>query len=68
MIFGEALEYIKAGRKVKRKRWYRKSVYMGDTKDLHYYLLQIEANREPMPYAPTDDDIFADDWLLGNNG
>lgn len=67
MIFGEALERIKAGRKVKRKHWYRKSVYMGDTKDSHYYLLQVEKGREPMPYTPANDDIFADDWLLGDD-
>lgn len=68
MIFGEAFEFIKSGRKVRRKYWRSKSVFMGDTKDLRFYLLYKIKKREPMPYTPTDNDLFADDWEISDDG
>lgn len=65
MTFGDALERMKAGRHVTRTGWpWPDSVYVEYTSDMQPYLVVEAPDREPIPYAATDIDIFANDWKV----
>lgn len=64
MIFGDALEFMKAGAKMTRDGWpFNDIVYVKYTcRGLRPYLVIQAPEREAIPYTAVDVDIFADDW------
>lgn len=64
MTFGDALEQMKAGRKVRRRGWqHPRTIYAEYTRDMVPYLMQKRQGIfDSMPYTPTDTDLFAQDW------
>ena len=63
MTFGDALEYLKAGRIARRKGWLENDrVACFYTADMRPYLVVWYEDNEPIPYTATDIDLFADDW------
>lgn len=66
MVFGDALEKMKAGAKMTRRGWlFPACLYVAYTKaSLQPYLVvQAQApGHEAMPYTATHTDLFADDW------
>lgn len=69
MIFGDALEQMKAGRKCSRSAWIFKDViYAKYTSDMTPYLVVQAGKSEPIPYVATDIDLFANDWTVAADG
>ena len=64
MVFGDALERMKAGAQMTRRGWpFQDIVYTEyTTVDLQPYLVVKAGEREAIPYTATDIDLFADDW------
>ena len=64
MVFGDALEKMKAGAKMTRRNWiFRDVVYAKYTKaGMWPYLVVQSPHHDSIPYTATDVDIFADDW------
>lgn len=64
MVFGDALEKMKAGAKMTRHGWpFADVVYVEYTKSgIQPYLVVQAPKREAIPYTATDIDIFASDW------
>lgn len=64
MVFGDALERMKAGAQMTRRGWpFRDIVYVEYTvAALQPYLVVKAGEREAIPYTATDIDLFADDW------
>ena len=64
MVFGDALEKMKAGAQMTRRGWpFPDAVYAEYTAvDLQPYLVVQTPDHEPIPYTLTDIDLFADDW------
>lgn len=64
MVFGDALERMKAGQKMTRRKWpFDDIVYAEYTAAaLQPYLVVKAGEREAIPYTATDIDLFADDW------
>lgn len=64
MTFGDALERMKAGQNMTRRKWIVNNiVYVEYTvAALQPYLVIQPGKHEAMPYTATNDDIFADDW------
>ena len=64
MTFGDALERMKAGQKMTRRKWpFGDAVYVEYTAaTLQPYLVVRAGEREAIPYTATDVDIFSDDW------
>ena len=64
MTFGDALERMKAGQKMTRRKWPSgDAVYVEYTAaTLQPYLVVRAGEREAIPYTATDVDIFSDDW------
>ncbi|WP_337568186.1 Thoeris anti-defense Tad2 family protein [Mitsuokella jalaludinii] len=64
MVFGDALEQMKAGQKMTRRGWpFDDIVYAEYTAAaLQPYLVVKAGEREAIPYTATDIDLFADDW------
>lgn len=64
MVFGDALERMKAGQKMTREGWiYHDVIYAKYTREgVRAYLVVQTPNHEPIPYTVTDIDLFADDW------
>ena len=65
MTFGDALEYAKAGRIVRRAGW-----APGDwlaccyTDDMQPFLEVSHPGHEPIPYFAGNVDLFANDWEI----
>lgn len=66
MTFGDALEWMKAGRKMTREGWiYHDVIYAKYTREgVRAYLVVQSPHCEPIPYTVTDIDLFADDWQV----
>ena len=65
MTFGDALEYLKAGRIVRREDWLTTDrVACCYTADMQPYLVVWYEDNEPIPYTVTDIDLFANDWRV----
>lgn len=66
MVFGDALERMKAGAQMTRRGWpFPDAVYAEYTPvDLQPYLVVKAGEREAIPYMATDIDIFANDWQV----
>ena len=63
MVFGDALERMKAGKRIARSSWiFDDAVYVKYTRDMSPYLVIQSGEHEAMPYTATDIDLFADDW------
>ena len=64
MVFGDALERMKAGQKMTREGWiYHDVIYAKYTREgVRPYLVVQSPHCEPIPYTVTDIDLFADDW------
>ena len=63
MVFGDALEQAKAGKRVARSSWiFDDEVYVKYTRDMSPYLVVQAKDREAIPYTATDIDLFANDW------
>lgn len=64
MVFGDALERMKAGAQMTRRGWPFPDIVYTEytTVDLQPYLVVKVGEREAIPYTATDIDIFADDW------
>lgn len=64
MVFGDALELMKAGAQMTRRGYpFRDIVYVEYTAAaLQPYLVVKAGEREAIPYTATDIDLFADDW------
>ena len=64
MVFGDALERMKARARMARRMWiFSDTVYVKYTSaDLQPYLVIQSGEHEAMPYTATDIDLFADDW------
>lgn len=64
MVFGDALEHMKAGAQMTRRGWPFPDIVYTEytTVDLQPYLVVKAGEREAIPYVATDIDIFADDW------
>lgn len=63
MVFGDALERMKAGQKMTRDMWvFDDVVYVRYTRAMQEYLVVQSGDCEPVPYSPSCYDIFADDW------
>ena len=61
--FSEALEHLKANKKVKREIIKNDTVIVNHRKRL-YYMCQATGTR--YPYVPSNEDLMADDWLVLN--
>lgn len=65
MVFGDALELAKAGKKIARTSWiFDDVVYVKYTRDISPYLVVKAKGHEAIPYTATDIDLFADDWKV----
>ena len=65
MTFGDALEYAKAGRSVRRAGWMPgDEVVCHYTEDMQPFLEVSCPGHEPVPYFAGNVDIFADDWEI----
>lgn len=64
MVFGDALENAKAGKKIYRKVWHSKIIYVAYSKDMKPYLVFSSRHYKQMPYVPTNNDLFAYDWEI----
>ena len=64
MVFGDALERMKAGAQVTRRGWpFQDTVYVEYTRaSLRPYIVVQAPEHEAIPYTATDIDLFADDW------
>ena len=64
MVFGDALENMKAGAKMTRHGWiFRDAVYVEYTgTSIRPYLVVQSPHHDAIPYTATDVDIFANDW------
>lgn len=64
MTFSDALEKMKAGMKMTRRKWpFDDIVYVEYTAaTLQPYLVVQAPEHEAIPYTATDVDIFSDDW------
>lgn len=62
MVFGDALEKMKAGAKTTRRGWFFPvCLYVAYTKaSLQPYLVVQAPGHEAMPYTATHTDLFAD--------
>ena len=61
MTFGQALELMKLGRKVKRARW--SNIFTGCIMLDIGSFLYITTEETTTLYIPTNGDLLADDWL-----
>ncbi|MCQ1533880.1 Thoeris anti-defense Tad2 family protein [Mitsuokella jalaludinii] len=69
MVFGDALERMKAGKRCTRTAWVFKDViYIKYTSDMTPYLVVQAGKSEAIPYVATDIDLFADDWAVAADG
>lgn len=66
MVFGDALEKMKAGAKMTRKNWiFHDAVYAKYTDaGVCPYLVVQSPEHDAIPYTATDVDLFADDWEM----
>lgn len=70
MTFSDALQYLKAGRRVTMRRWSGPHVFLFKTtltspvKDVKLvpFIAQMTARREVFPWVPTPDLVFAVDY------
>lgn len=64
MVFGDALERMKAGAQMTRRGWlFPDAVYVEYTRaSLQPYLVVQAPEHEAIPYTATDIDLFSDDW------
>jgi hypothetical protein len=66
--FAMALMLLKEGDRVQREHWM--STYVGvqqpdqNSRMRHPYLFQDNASGQPVPWVPTQLDIFAEDWRI----
>ena len=69
MTFGDALEYAKAGRAVRRAGWIPGiRLVCCYTKDMQPFLVKSIPSHESVPYFAGNSDIFADDWEIVRHG
>lgn len=65
MTFGDALEQMKAGKRMRRSMWiFRDVVYVRYTSAMQEYLVVQSGTADAVPYTPCCYDIFADDWQV----
>lgn len=72
MTFGEALELLKQGRRMRRRGWNREGMwlelYNPDKKMTHPYLVinipGCEEGLRVLPWQPAQVDLFAEDWEI----
>lgn len=64
MVFGDALEKMKAGARMTRKNWIFHDVVYAKYTDAGVcpYLVVQSLGHDAIPYTATDVDLFADDW------
>ena len=69
MVFGDALERMKAGAKMTRHGWPFHDVVYAKYTDAGAcpYLVVQSPGHDAIPYTATDIDLFADDWELVQN-
>ena len=65
MTFGDALEYAKAGRTLRRRGWPKgDQLTCSYTNDIQPFLEVGHDGKEPIPYFAGNIDIFANDWEI----
>ena len=64
MTFGEALEHAKTGKTISREAWIAKKVSCDYTTDCQTYLKIVVDEKQPVPYYQSNEDIFANDWII----
>jgi len=64
MNFGEALEALKAGKKVKRKSWDTFLFIKTDDYSRFPVIYTDISQQEPKIYDPHQDDLLAEDWVV----
>lgn len=69
MVLGDALEFLKAGRRIRRMANPDKVFYIDDTKGrMNPYLVSDTEQDNHMPDVFTNFDLFADDWEITDDG
>lgn len=67
--FGQALEHLKAGGKVARVGWNGKGMWLekvpSSDPNSHPYVVIHGADGKFAPWAPSQVDLFAEDWTRG---
>ena len=64
MNFGEALEALKAGKKVRRREW-DAFLFIKEDEDYPFPVIYVDVEfLEPKTYTPHPDDLFAEDWVI----
>ena len=64
MTFGDALENAKIGKTITRETWTNKKITCNYTSDFQSYLEITINNSQPVPYYRSNEDIFANDWIV----
>lgn len=73
MNFGDALDFVKAGKKVYRLGWNGKGMYIalvnggdvmirGKSLDYHSYIEMKTAQGYSIPWVASQTDLLSDDW------
>lgn len=72
MVFGDALELMKAGWKMRRASFAQtdneKIAYVDYTIEQNPYLVFDSQNDTHKPCHPDDNDLFSDDWEIADDG
>ena len=64
MNFGEALEALKAGKKVRRREW-DAFLFIKEDEDYPFPVIYVDVEcLEPKTYTPQHDDLLAEDWVV----
>jgi hypothetical protein len=73
MNFGEALNQLKAGRKVSREGWNGKGMWLelqrpdAHSKMKRPYIFIVPGPEWVVPWVASQPDLFADDWRLAED-
>lgn len=68
MTLGDALEFAKAGRRIRRMSEPTKVFYVDYTHRMNPYLTTESEEDEHMPEHLSNFEIFADDWEICDDG
>jgi hypothetical protein len=64
MNFGEALEALKAGKKVRRREW-DSFLFIKEDEDYPFPVIYVDVEfLELETYTPQHDDLLAEDWVI----
>lgn len=73
MDFGEALNFLKIGKRVARIGWNCKNMYIAvefpdeDSEMDGMYMYICNSSEELYPWNPGQQDLFAEDWIVLND-